>query len=82
MINTMYSVIDGVCQVTGELTGVKISIPRPSKRALTTSYIANGVTGTSLVLFGLLTPHKWAIILGGTGIAASLAMKAEIKKMG
>lgn len=81
MIKTMYAVIDGVCKITGEATGIEINIPRPSKRALRTSYMTNGVTGASLVVFGLVTPYKWTILLGSLGIASSLAMKEEAKKM-
>lgn len=81
MIKAIYSVIDGVCQVTDEVTGVKIKIPKPSKGALKSSCLTNGITGASLVVFGLLTPYKWTIILGGLGVASSLAMREEIKHL-
>lgn len=81
MIKTVYTAIDGVCDAVGEATGIKLTAPRPSKRALQTSVITNGVVGASLILLGVVTPYKWPIVLGGVSLAASVWMREEARKL-
>lgn len=77
---SLFDILDDTQELVRKSTGMNIKIPKPGKRILEVNSITNGIIGTSLVAFGLLTTHKWTMILGAVGIASSIIMNEESKR--
>lgn len=81
MLDKMYDVMDSACEKANDVTGVSVKFPRPGKRSLKASVVTNAVTGTGCIIFGMVTPYKWTIILGGLGIASSVIINSKTKSL-
>ncbi|WP_321387811.1 hypothetical protein [uncultured Enterococcus sp.] len=53
-------------------SGMVITLPKPSRRSMRTSAATNSIIGIGLTAYGLLTPHKWPLILGAASIAGAV----------
>ena len=78
---TLEDLLQGTEEFVQKSTGMDLKLPRPKKRLLEISSLTNGIVGTSLVAFGLLTAHKWTIVVGAAGIASSIITNQESKQM-
>jgi len=80
MLDKMYDAMDTACEKARDVTGVQVKFPRPGKRALKISSVTNCMVGAGFILFGILSPYKSLIILGGLGITSGLIMNSKAKK--
>ncbi|WP_051365846.1 hypothetical protein [Metaclostridioides mangenotii] len=48
--------------------GIQITLPKPSKRSFKVTAVTNGTIGSGLIIFGVLSSSKWAIVLGALGV--------------
>lgn len=80
MLDKMYDAMDAACDKARDVTGVPVKFPRPGKRALIISSVTNGLVGAGFIFFGILSPYKWTIVLGGLGITSGLIMNSKAKK--
>ncbi|MBL1229521.1 hypothetical protein IW492_09780 [Enterococcus sp. BWB1-3] len=79
--DSLFSVLDDAQEIIQKSIGMNIRLPKPGKRSLEISTITNGIVGASLVAYGLLSSRKWTIILGAAGIASSMVMNQEAKRV-
>lgn len=63
-------------------SGMEIKLPKPSKRSMRVSVTTNSIIGVGLTVYGLLTPHKWTLLLGAASIAGAVVMYNETKDCG
>lgn len=63
-------------------SGMEITLPKPSRRSMRTSAATNSIIGIGLTAYGLLTSHKWTLILGAASIAGAVVMYNEAKDCG
>ena len=78
---SIFNVLDDTEEVIKRTTGMKIKLPKPGKRSLEISALTNSIVGVSLVAYGLLSTQKWTMILGAAGIASSIIVRSEAKRM-
>jgi len=78
MMDKMHTTMDNACKKASEFTGVSVRFPKPSKQSLKISAFTNGVAGVGFILFGVLSPYKWLILLGALGILGAIGMTLSI----
>lgn len=81
MLDNMYDAMDKACEKARDVTGAPVRLPRPGKHALRISSVTNGLIGVGFILFGLSSPYKWTIILGGLGITGGLIINSKAKSV-
>lgn len=81
MLDKMYDAMDAGCKKARDVTGVPIKLPRPGKRALKISSVTNSLVGAGFILFGIISPYKWTIILGGLGVTGGLIINSKAKSL-
>ncbi|MFO1444174.1 hypothetical protein KDN24_13365 [Bacillus sp. Bva_UNVM-123] len=79
MIDKMHTAMNKACEKANEITGVTIMLPKPSKRSLKISVFTNGLVGVGFILFGVMTPYKWIILLGALGLTSSILVYPKAK---
>ncbi|MGC6767604.1 hypothetical protein ACYSNR_06290 [Enterococcus sp. LJL128] len=78
---SMFRVLEDTEKIVNASTGMKIRLPKPGKRSLEISTVTNSALGVGLTVFGLCTPHKWAILLGAASIAGGIITYQEAKRI-
>ncbi|MDH6364821.1 hypothetical protein M2139_001855 [Enterococcus sp. PF1-24] len=74
MINQSATLVEALA----EDLGVKIRIPRPTKRDLQISAATNCLVGAGLTAGGIIISSKTLVFLGVVGLASSVAMQAYL----
>lgn len=74
MFNKIHNTMDEKCERVNNFMGVSIKLSNPSKHASKVSVATNGLIGSTLILFGVLSSHKWTILLGALGLLNSLSL--------
>lgn len=80
LYNNLYNACDSACESTSKIVGIPIKIPRPNKNSLIATTITNGGIGIGFSIFGIVSQHKWSLIIGGLGIFGSILTGSQIKR--
>ncbi|WP_086347752.1 hypothetical protein [Candidatus Enterococcus clewellii] len=75
----LHKVLGSTEKLIEATSGIEITLPKPSKRSMRMSATTNSIIGVGLVAYGLLSPHKWTLILGAASIAGAVVSHNESK---
>lgn len=78
----LHQVLGTTEKLIAATSGVNIRLPKPGKRSMRISATTNGIIGIGLTAYGLVSPHKWTLILGAASIAGAVVMYNEAKDCG
>lgn len=80
MIDKVFSSMNSACKKVGELAGISINFPKPSKQSFIISSLTNGMTGIVFILVGIFLSYKWMLALGVLGIVGSVVTGIQAKR--
>lgn len=78
----LHKVLGSTEKLIEATSGMEIKLPKPGRQSMRISATTNSIVGLGLAAFGLLTPHKWTLILGAASIAGAVVMYNESKNCG